>query len=159
MIVRSAHANAVTRRTALAGLAGMPLLPMAPVSTARADDSLAADAIKALTRGAAITSGRVAIVMPELAENGNTVAMTVTVDSPMTAADHVRAIHVIAEKNPIARVVSFHLGPRAGRAKVAANIRLATTQVVTALVEMSDGKFYAGTQEVIVTLAACLDAG
>ena len=135
------------------------MMPVAPGVTAWADEGIAADAIKALTNGAAIKPGRVAIVMPELAENGNTVAMTVTVESPMTAADHVRAIHIIADKNPIARVVSFHLGPRAGRAKVAANIRLATTQVVTALAEMSDGQFWSGTQEVIVTLAACLDAG
>ena len=135
------------------------MMPVAPGVTAWADEGIAADAIKALTNGAAIKPGRVAIVMPELAENGNTVAMTVTVESPMTAADHVRAIHIIADKNPIARVVSFHLGPRAGRAKVATNIRLATTQVVTALAEMSNGQFWSGTQEVIVTLAACLDAG
>ena len=147
----------LTRRSAMTRIAGAALVP---VFAARAEEAgLAADAIKALTNGAVVKPGRVVIVMPELAENGNTVAMTVTVESPMTAADHVRAIHIIADKNPIARVVSFHIGPRAGRAKVAANIRLATTQVVTALAEMTDGQFYSGTQEVIVTLAACLDPG
>ena len=150
----------VSRRATLAGMAGVAAAAIATgTSTAVADEGLAADAIKSLTRGAAVKPDRVSVVMPELAENGNTVVMTVTVESPMTAADHVRAIHIIADKNPIARVVSFHLGPRAGRAKVAANIRLATTQVVTALAEMSDGSTWSGTQEVIVTLAACLDAG
>ena len=159
MALASRHSNNLTRRAALAGIVGVNLVPVVAGMTARAEDGIAADAIKALTKGAPIKVGRVAIVMPELAENGNTVAMTVAVESPMTAADHVRAIHIIADKNPIARVVSFHLGPRSGRAKVVANIRLATTQVVTALAEMSDGQFWSGTQEVIVTLAACLDAG
>ena len=159
MTLPSRHSNNLTRRAALAGIVGVNLVPVVAGMTARAEDGIAADAIKALTKGATVKTGRVAIVMPELAENGNTVAMTVTVESPMTAADHVRAIHIIADKNPIARVVSFHLGPRSGRAKVATNIRLATTQVVTALAEMSDGQFWSGTQEVIVTLAACLDAG
>ena len=149
----------VTRRAALASFTGMVLTPLAPTVAVSADDGLAADAIHALTKGAAVNHGRVLIVMPELAENGNTVAVTVTVESPMTAADHIRAIHIVADKNPIARIASFHLGPKTGRAKVATNIRLATTQVVTAVVEMSDGSFWSGTQEVVVTLAACLDAG
>ena len=149
----------VTRRSALTGIAGVVMLPVTAGRTALAEDGIAAEAIKALTKGAVVKPGRVSIIMPELAENGNTVAMTVTVESPMTAADHVKAIHILADKNPIARVVSFHLGPRSGRAKVASNIRLATTQVVTAVAEMSDGSFWTGTQEVIVTLAACLDAG
>ena len=159
MTLPSRHSNNLTRRAALAGIVGVNLVPVVAGMTARAEDGVAAEAVRVLTKGAAVKTGRVAIVMPELAENGNTVAMTVTVESPMTAADHVKAIHIIADKNPIARVVSFHLGPRSGRAKVAANIRLATTQVVTALAEMSDGQFWSGTQEVIVTLAACLDAG
>ena len=159
MALASRHSNNLTRRAALAGIVGVNLVPVVAGMTARAEDGVAAEAVRVLTKGAAVKTGRVAIVMPELAENGNTVAMTVTVESPMTAADHVKAIHIIADKNPIARVVSFHLGPRSGRAKVAANIRLATTQVVTALAEMSDGQFWSGTQEVIVTLAACLDAG
>lgn len=119
----------------------------------------AVNAIKEITRGAAVKPGRVSIMLPELAENGNSVSLNVAVESAMTAADHVKAIHIVSEKNPIARVVSFMLGPRAGRAQVATNIRLATTQIVTAIAEMSDGSFWSGNQEVIVTLAACLDAG
>ncbi len=151
----------ISRRAALVGITGMATAALAPgnIAPAAADDGIAADAIAKLTRGAAVTPGRVTLVMPELAENGNTVALTVTVDSPMTAGDYVKAIHVIADKNPIAHVVTMHLGPRAGRAKVSTNIRLATTQVVTAIAEMSDGRYWSGTREVVVTLAACLEAG
>ena len=146
------------RREVVAGIGGLGLIGAADRRAFALDDQ-AVEAIKALTKGKPVKSGRVALVMPELAENGNAVSLTVTVDSPMTAADHVKAIHVIAEKNPIARVVSFHLGAHAGRAEVSTNIRLATTQVVTALAELSDGSFVEGTREVIVTLAACLDPG
>ena len=161
MVDTSNTRGQVSRRAALATVAGMTAAGVAPaiIAPAVADDGLAADAIKKLTRGAVVTAGRVNLVMPELAENGNTVALTVTVDSPMTASDYVKAIHVLADKNPIAYVVTMHLGPRAGRAKVSTNIRLATTQVVTAVAETSDGQFWFGTREVIVTLAACLDAG
>ena len=75
----------------------------------------------------------------------------------MTAADHVRAIHVFTEKNPQPNVVSVHLGPRAGRASVSTRIRLADTQTVTAIAELSDGSFWSDRVDVIVTLAACLE--
>jgi sulfur-oxidizing protein SoxY len=77
----------------------------------------------------------------------------------MTDADHVRAIHVFTEKNPQADVVSFRLGPRAGRASVATRIRLADTQTVVAVAELSDGSFWSDRASVVVTLAACLEAG
>lgn len=149
-----------TRRRALLQITSLALAPaMLSGGVALALEEQAVNAIKEITKGATVKPGRVSMVLPELAENGNSVSLNVTVESPMTPADHVKAIYVVSEKNPIARVVSFTLGPRAGRAKVATNIRLATTQVVTAIVEMSDGSFWSGTQEVIVTLAACLDAG
>ncbi len=95
--------------------------------------------------------------MPPLSENGNTVPLTVSVESPMTAADYVKAIHVFTELNPQPDVVSFRLGPRAGRARVATRIRLATTQTVVAVSELSDGSFWSDTVAVVVTLAACLE--
>ena len=161
MIDTSNLRSEVSRRAALAVLAGVTAatVTIGARGTAVADEGLAADAIKSITRGAVVKPGRVLVVMPELAESGNTVALTVTVESPSSAADHVKAIHIVADKNPIAHIVTVHLGPRAGRAKISTNIRLATTQVVTALAEMSDGQFWSGTQEVIVTLAACLDGG
>jgi sulfur-oxidizing protein SoxY len=94
-----------------------------------------------------------------VAENGLAVYTTIAVDSPMTRDDHVRAIHIVAEANPIARLVTFRLGPRTGEAKVSTNIRLAASQNVTALAELSDGTFWRDVKPVIVTLAACIDGG
>jgi sulfur-oxidizing protein SoxY len=75
----------------------------------------------------------------------------------MSAADHVKAIHVFNEKNPLPDVVSVYLGPRAGRAMISTRIRLADTQTVVAIAELSDGSFWSGEATVIVTLAACLE--
>ena len=116
-----------------------------------------ADLIKKFTGGKQATEGKVKLDLPEIAENGNTVPMTVMVASPMTAAEHVRAIHVFTEKNPQPNVASFRLGPRAGRAAITTRIRLADTQTVTAIAELSDGSFWSATAHVIVTLAACVE--
>jgi sulfur-oxidizing protein SoxY len=77
----------------------------------------------------------------------------------MTDANHVKAIHVFTEKNPQPNVVSFQLGPRAGTANLATRMRLADTQIVLAIAEMSDGTFWSDEVEVVVTLAACLEEG
>jgi sulfur-oxidizing protein SoxY len=93
----------------------------------------------------------------QLIENGNTVPITITVDSPMTLADHVRSIVVLNEKNPQREVLQVTLGPRAGRAQVSARIRLATSQQLVALARMSDGSLWSQNVDVLVTLAACLE--
>lgn len=147
-----------TRRALLAAGAGAVAVTLVS-GPAIADTSDLADAIKRIARGGTPKTGRVSLKIPELAENGNAVGMTVEVQSPMTAADHVKTIHVLSEKNPIVDVVRFHVGPQAGRARISTNIRLATTQRVVALAEMSDGSVWQGHADVIVTLAACIDAG
>jgi sulfur-oxidizing protein SoxY len=101
--------------------------------------------------------GRVTLVIPPLVENGNLVTMKVSVESPMTQADHVQAIHVVAEGNPLPNVVSFYLSPRAGRAEVTTRIRLGDSQRVRAIAHMSDGTFWQGDAETLVTLAACTE--
>lgn len=115
------------------------------------------DAIRKVTGGAAVRSGRVKLDVPPLIDNGNAVPLSVAVESPMTAADHVRAIHVFTERNPLPGVLSVHLGPRAGRARVATRVRLSDTQNVIAIAEMSDGSFWSDTVHVVVTLSACLE--
>jgi sulfur-oxidizing protein SoxY len=85
------------------------------------------------------------------------VPCTVTVDSPMTANDYVRAIHIFNEKNPQPNVISVKLGPRAGKAGFSTRIRLADTQNITAIAEMSDGSCWSDEVFVIVTLAACVE--
>jgi sulfur-oxidizing protein SoxY len=83
--------------------------------------------------------------------------MSVSVESPMTASDYVKAIHVFNEKNPQPNVVAIYLGPRAGKADVSVCIRLSDTQQVVAIAEMSDGSFWSDTVNIIVTVAACLE--
>ena len=114
-------------------------------------------AIQKIVGAAPINKGKVTVDLPALIDNGNGVPLAVSVDSPMTEADHVKAIHVLSEKNPLPNVVSFHLGPRAGRARAATRIRLADSQTVLAICEMSDGSFWSGSVDVIVTIAACLE--
>jgi sulfur-oxidizing protein SoxY len=116
-------------------------------------------AIRTVVGSARVTSGKVTLDVPPLVENGNTVPLTVSVDSPMTSVEHVRAIHLFTEKNPQSDVASFHLGPRAGRARVGTRVRLADTQTVVAIAELSDGSFWSARTNVVVTLAACLEDG
>ena len=139
-------------RAASAGLA--VLVTVRPVEAAPAATQ---DAIRAVVGTAPVTRGRVKLELPPLSENGNAVPLTVSVESPMTPAEHVRAIHVFTEKNPQPDVVTFRLGPRAGLARVSTRIRLADTQTVTAIGELSDGSFWSAEAAVVVTLAACLE--
>jgi sulfur-oxidizing protein SoxY len=108
---------------------------------------------------ARVRRGRVKLDLPPLIDNGNSVPLSVAVESPMTAADHVKAIHVFTEKNPLPDVVSVHLGPRAGRARMSTRVRLADTQTVVAIAQLSDGSFWSDSAEVVVTLSACLEEG
>ena len=137
--------------------ASIGLAAMVTVRPAAATPATMQDAIRSVIGTARVTKGRVKLELPPLSENGNTVPLAVSVESPMTAADHVKAIHVFTEKNPQPEVVSFRLGPRAGRASVATRIRLADTQTVVAIGEMSDGSFWSASASVVVTLAACLE--
>lgn len=115
------------------------------------------EAIRKVVGMARVNKGKVTLDLPPLVDNGNAVALAVSVDSPMTQADHVKAIHVFNEKNPQPNIASFYLGPRAGRARVATRVRLADTQKVVAICEMSDGSFWSGSTHVVVTIAACLE--
>lgn len=141
--------------TRLAAVGGLLLAPPRLLATTERRDR----AIAELTGGAPVRDGRVTLTIPAIAENGLSVYTTVAVDSPMTPVDHVRAIHILSEKNPIARLATFHLTPRSGIARVSTNIRLAASQQVTALAEMSDGSFWQDRRDVLVTLAACIDGG
>lgn len=144
----------LARREVLAGAGG--LLAVAVVSPATARPGLDA-AVAAFAGGGEVRPGRVKLAVAPLVENGNAVPVTVTVESPMTATDHVLRVALFNEKNPQADVAVFHLGPRAGRAQVATRIRLATSQTVTAVAETSDGRFWSASAKVVVTLAACIE--
>jgi len=141
---------------AAAGTAGG--IGLAPVSRhAQATPAAMQDAIRKVTGGAPLRSGRVKLDVPPLIDNGNAVPLSVAVESPMTAADYVKAIHVFAERNPLPNVLSVYLGPRSGRARVATRVRLADTQTVLAIAQLSDGSFWSDSVNVVVTLSACLE--
>ncbi|RWE60476.1 SoxY-related AACIE arm protein [Mesorhizobium sp.] len=137
-----------------AGMTGLLVISLPRWAVAR--PSLE-DTIRTFTGGADALDGRVRLDLPPLVENGNAVGITVAAESPMTADDHVRRIAVFNEKNPEANVAVFHLGPRTGRATVSTRIRLATSQVVVAVAEMSDGSYWSSRASAIVTLAACIE--
>jgi sulfur-oxidizing protein SoxY len=141
---------------AAAGAAGLGLTTIA-VRPAGATPAAMQEAIRNVVGTARVSPGRVKLDLPPLVENGNTVPFAVSVESAMTEADHVRAIHVFTEKNPQPDVVAFRFGPRAGRASVATRVRLADTQTVMAIAELSDGSFWSASANVVVTLAACLE--
>ncbi|WP_421698602.1 SoxY-related AACIE arm protein [Ancylobacter sp.] len=142
------------RRAVLAG--GIGILVMALPLRALARPSLA-EAVAGFTGGAPVNAGRVTLTVPPLVENGNAVGVTVAVESPMTEAAFVRRIGLFNEKNPQADVAIFHLGPRNGRARIATRIRLATSQTLVAVAELSDGSYWSSEANVIVTLAACIE--
>ncbi len=142
------------RRAFITVIGAMGIVPWL---NAKATPAEAVEAIQKILGNAQPRTGRVALEISPLVENGNLVPMSVTVESPMTQADHVKAIHVISEGNPLPNVVSFYLGARAGRAQVSTRIRLLTSQRLWAVAEMSDGSFWQGSAETMVTLAACTE--
>ena len=117
------------------------------------------EALRKVVGGAPVRRGKVKLDVPPLIDNGNTVPLSVEVESPMTGANHVKAIHVFTEKNPQPYVITAHLGPRAGRARISTRARIADTGTVLAIAEMSDGSFWSDSAEVVVTLGACLEEG
>ena len=139
------------------GAAVMGAVPIVTVRPAQATPATLASAIRNVVGTAVVQTGRVKIDVPPLVENGNTVAMSVAVESPMTAADHVKVVHVFNEKNPQPNVGNFYLGPRAGRAQISTRIRLADSQKIVAIARLSDDTFWSASVDVVVTLAACTE--
>jgi sulfur-oxidizing protein SoxY len=155
------HDLAPSTRRRFLGLAGSAALcgtmPIVTVRPAEATPAMLASAIRSVVGEAEVHTGKVKLDIPPLVENGNTVPMTVSVPSPMTADEHVKSIHVFNEKNPQPNIGNFHLGPDAGRAQVSTRIRLADSQKVVAIAQLSDGSFWSTSVDVVVTLAACTE--
>jgi sulfur-oxidizing protein SoxY len=149
-----------TRRRFL-GLAGsaavLGAVPVVTLRPAEATPAMLATAIRNVVGSAVVRTGRIKLDIPPLVENGNTVPMTVSVTSPMTPDDYVKSIHVFNEKNPQPNMGNFYLGPRAGRGQISTRIRLADSQKIVAIAELSDGSFWQASVDVVVTLAACTD--
>jgi sulfur-oxidizing protein SoxY len=150
----------LTRRAWLKRIQGLGVLALgtwfSPLTVlAKKED--ASKAIQEITGGKPIIDGKVKLVIPPLVENGNLVVLKVSVDSPMTANNYVKSIHVIAEGNPLPNIFTVYLTPRSGTANITTRVRLADSQTVWAIAQMSDGSFYQGSAETLVTLSACTE--
>lgn len=144
-----------TRREVLVGAGAVWVALARP---ARATPDAMAAAIRAFAGGAEVRKGRVTLEIPTLVENGNSVPVKVSVESPMTPDDFVKTIAVFNERNPQPNVANFHLSPRAGRAVVSTRMRLGDSQNIVAVAQLSDGTFWSDTAELVVTLPACVES-
>ena len=147
----------ITAGVGLAAVAAMPLPVCVHAQMIRTPLNNMPEAIKRLTGAAIINTGRVKLDVPPLVENGHLVPLTVNVESPMTEANYVKAIHVYTERNPLPEMAVFRFTPLSGRAFAATRVRMADTQNVIAIAQMSDGSFWSDSVHLIVTLAACLE--
>jgi len=149
-----------TRRQFLSIAGGATVAGTIPIVTLRpleATPAMLSTAIRNVVGEAQIHTGKVKLDIPPLVENGNTVPVTVSVASPMTATDYVKSIHVFNEKNPQPNIGNFYLNPSSGRAQVSTRMRLADTQKGVAIARMSDDTFWQVAADIVVTLAACTE--
>lgn len=146
-----------TRRQLMQHGLGLGLGACLWVRQAHATPAEMQEAMRTFAQGAALQIGRVQLEIAELIDNGNTVPVTIRVQSPMTAVDHVRAIALFSEKNPQSQAFEARLTPLSGRAQVSTRIRLANSQTLVALARMSDGSCWMHRVQVIVTIAACIE--
>ncbi len=144
-----------TRRQALQYSAAAVFAAVLAPRLALATEAQVADELKKLFGAKPMGEGKVKLDLPEIAENGLVVPLNVDVDSPMTDADYVKAVHVFADGNPQPQVVTYHFTPASGRAAASTRMRLAQTQNVIAVAEMSDGKLYTTKAQVKVTIGGC----
>lgn len=144
------------RRKLLGGTVGVAVAGLlGGTSVANAAPEDVAAAIKELAGGAEVTTGKITLKAPEIAENGNSVPISVSVDSPMTDDDYVESIVVLAEGNPLPGVATFNFSPASGEALASTRMRLAQTQNVVAIAKMSNGDVYSDTRNVKVTIGGC----
>ena len=144
-----------TRRQALAAGALAALAALLAPKMTFADEATVAAELKKLYGETPFGSGKVKLDVPEIAENGLVVPVNVEVESPMTEADHVKAVHVFADGNPLPGVVSYRFTPDCGKAAASTRMRLAQTQNVVCVAEMSNGALFMTKTQVKVTIGGC----
>jgi sulfur-oxidizing protein SoxY len=147
--------KAISRRQAFALGSGFVMLTLMPMAANAEITNDAAKWIEKFTGGKEPAKGKVALDLPEIAENGNTVPLTVSVESPMTADSYVKEVMILADGNPNAGVATLSFTPLSGKAEAAIRIRLATTQNVIAIAKMSDGALFTDQRTVKVTIGGC----
>jgi sulfur-oxidizing protein SoxY len=144
----------VNRRHALLAIGGGVLVSLVPLPVLASDEETA-EAIRQVYGYRAVTPGRVTLTLPTLAESGNSVPLTLVVDSPMTEQDRVVRASIFANRNPRPLVATTSFGPRAGSPTLSTNIRLNGTQDVIGIAEMSDRSLWSAQVRVLVTFGAC----
>lgn len=122
---------------------------------ARAAPADAATEIAGFTGGRAAENGRITIVVPELAENGNNVPISIAVESPMTVENHITEVIIVAEANPLPQVAKLHFTPLSGRAEASARMRLAASQNIVVVAKTNDGRLFTAARQVKVTVGGC----
>ena len=147
--------TAPNRRAALRAAGLSALAAMLAPRLARADPAAVAAELKKLFGEKAFAAGKIRLDIPEIAENGFVVPVTVEVESPMTDADYVKAVHIFAEENPQPSVVTYRFTPACGKASASTRMRLAKSQTVVCIAEMSDGSLYSAKAQVKVTVGGC----
>ncbi|WP_216179367.1 SoxY-related AACIE arm protein [Polynucleobacter sp. 80A-SIGWE] len=147
----------LSRRTYLSvlGLLGISSWIVPGLTMAKKPEAM--EAIAKIVGSSPIRDGRVKLVIPPLVESGNLVVLKLAIESPMTANDYVKAVHVIAEGNPLPNIFTAYFTPRSGRAELTTRVRLADSQRVWAVAQMSDGSFWQGYADTLVTLSACTE--
>ena len=151
--------ESLSRREALLLAAGATMVAAGGVvlnsTAAHADAKMVDEAVMKLIGDTKLVDGKITLDLPQIAENGNTVPIGVAVDSPMTADNYVKAVHLFADGNPTPGVASLYFTPMSGKAQASSRMRMAGTQNVIAVAEMSDGKVFRASQEVKVTIGGC----
>ena len=134
--------------------AGALVLSMTPFS-AEATPEMVLEAMGKVVGGKTLKEGRIKITLPEIAENGAAVALRAAVEGPMTAEDHVKAIHMFSDGNPLPYIGSYQLGPRNGKAEISLRVRLAKSQKIVVVAETSKGETYLARRAIKVTRGGC----
>lgn len=147
----------VTRRQALGLSAGaLAVAAFGPgLQGARADEAAAEKSLMEITGGKTPATGTITLNAPEIAENGNTVPISVSVDSEMTEASYVESVTLLADGNPNPDVATFHFSPMSGEATATTRMRLAKTQNVIAVAKLNDGSVFMDKKLVKVTIGGC----
>lgn len=147
----------LSRRRCLQAAATASLLTVLPLDL-QATPAAMREALREAFGDRSVTPGRVRLTLPALAENGNSVRLTVAVDSPMSDADHVRFIQLFSPENPLPDIARFEFTPASGVAEVETRIRLSAEQDVLAVAGLADGSLWSASAHIVVTEAACIDA-
>ncbi|MBU3621925.1 SoxY-related AACIE arm protein [Polynucleobacter sp. CS-Odin-A6] len=147
----------LTRRLYLSTLGVLGLSSWFIPLSAMAKKPEAMEAIAKIVGANIPRNGRVKLVIPPLVESGNLVVLKVAIESPMTTSDYVKAVYIISEENPLPNIFTAYFTPRSGRAELTTRVRLADSQRVWAIAQMSDGSYWQGYADTLVTLSACTE--